>query len=82
MVRSLRRRVERLEKVSGGNSEPNLQALARRIDIAPERFAAVAQDEKWRLGELIGKDGMVTWEGFCELRELGLLSKVPVPRKA
>ena len=77
MTRILRNRIKRLERASGGDLEVRLRAFAKRLGIAPDRLLAIAGDHRERLVRELGTDGLVTWEGFCWLRELGLFEQAP-----
>ena len=74
MTKSLKKRIDRLEKGSDGDLDAKLRALAQRLGISPDRLFTVAGEHKRRLSQIIGRDGTVTWQEFCFLRELGLFA--------
>jgi hypothetical protein len=71
-MKDLQKRLERLEKVSGGDYQAKVAALALRLGVPAERLCAVAKGHEAQLGPNIGMDGSITWEAFCYLRKLGL----------
>ena len=77
MSRTLKNRIKRLERASGGDLEIRLRAFARRLGIAPDRLLAISGDHRERLAREIGTDGMVTYEGLCWLLDLGMFGQTP-----
>jgi hypothetical protein len=72
IMKDLNRRIGRLEKVSGGDFDAKTRALAGRLGIPIDRVSAVAKGHEAQLAPHIGMKGYITWEAFCQLRELGL----------
>ena len=75
MTRGLKKRVERLEKATGGDLHVRLRAFAERFGVAPDRLIALADEHRERLAKEIDDDLMVTWETFCWLRDSGAFSR-------
>jgi hypothetical protein len=75
MTRGLEKRVERLEKATGGDLHVRLRAFAERFGVAPDRLIALADEHRERLAKEIDDDLLITWEGFCWLRDLGAFNK-------
>jgi hypothetical protein len=71
-MKSLNRRIARLERASGGDFPTKVRAAAERLGVPADRVSALAKGHEAQLGANIGTDGTVTWEAFCHLRELGL----------
>ena len=74
-MKDLRKRVERLEKVSEGDFQTKVEALALRLGVPAERLLVIAKSGERQLCPNISLDGMVTWEAFCLLRDLGALAR-------
>jgi hypothetical protein len=72
VLATLRRRLQRFERAAGGHLGIRLRACAVRLGIASERLSEIADEHKEVLTREIGTDGMVTWEGLCWLRDIGL----------
>ena len=79
MTGNLQKRIERLERASGGDFETKVQVLAARWGISAERMLTIAPEHKRWLSQAIGWDGTITWEGFCYFHNLGLLHSGPDP---
>jgi hypothetical protein len=75
MTRGLKKRVERLEKATGGDLHIRLRAFAERFGVAPDRHITLTGQHRERLAKEIGDDLLITWEAFCWLRDLGAFSK-------
>jgi hypothetical protein len=71
-MKSLHRRIVRLERAAGGDFQTKVRFLAKRLDIPADRVSAVTKGHEAQLGPHIGMDGTITWEGFLFLRDLGL----------
>lgn len=68
-MKNLRRRIERLEKVTGGDFQTKLRLLSARLGGAGD-LIEVATPHEARLNRQIASDGTITWEGFCYLHDL------------
>ena len=73
MTKTLKKRIEQLERTSDGDLDARLRALAERVGIDPERLLALVGQHRERLSREIGTDGMVTWETACWLHDCGIL---------
>ena len=73
MTRTLKKRVERLERASGTDLEIGLRALARRTAITPEPLLAIGAQHREQLRNQIWPDGTLTWEALCCLHDSGAL---------
>jgi hypothetical protein len=74
---SLQKRIKRLERISGGEFETKLRAFSERMGIPAERMRAIAPEHKRWLSQNMGRNGTITWEGFCYLYQLGHLPPGP-----
>ena len=74
-MRSLNRRIERLEKARGGDLEAKMRALALRLGIPAERLAAAVTGHSEHWNREISMDGTITWTGFCHVRQLGVFQR-------
>jgi hypothetical protein len=75
-MKGLRKRIERLEKVSEGDFQTKVEAfLALRLGVPAERILVIVKGGERQLGPNISRVGMVTWEAFCQLRDLGVLAR-------
>jgi hypothetical protein len=70
-MKSIHRRICRLERSSEGDFRTKIRAVAQRLGVPADRVSAVAKGHEAQLGPGIGMDGTVTWEAFCYLRQLG-----------
>jgi len=75
-VRNLRRRIERLEEKTDGDFETRLRLLSARLGGA-EGLIEVARLHEKRVNPQIGRNGTITWEGFCYLHDLRALHRKP-----
>jgi hypothetical protein len=73
-MKNLRRRIERLERVDGGDFQTRLRLLSTNLGGA-EKLIEVANRYRARLNREIGSDGTITWDGFCHLHDLGAFTQ-------
>ena len=72
MTRTLKKRIERLERTPGGDLDLRLRVFAERVGISADQLLALVGQHRERLSREIGNDGMITWETLCWLCELKL----------
>lgn len=71
MSKDLKRRIEKLERQVGvAGLETKLRALARRLGGNEEAYLLAVRGYERQLGQALGEDGTITWEGFLLLRDL------------
>jgi hypothetical protein len=72
MTRNLWRRIEKLERNSGGAAawQVKLRVLARRFGCEEEAFFEAIRGYERRLAAAIDNDGAITWEDFLLVRNL------------
>jgi hypothetical protein len=71
VMRTLKKRVERLERASGTDLEIGLHAFAKRMAIPPEPLLTIAAQHREQLGNEVWPDGTLTWEALCYLHDSG-----------
>jgi hypothetical protein len=67
VTRTLRKRVERLEKAAGGDLENRVRVLAERLGLAPEQILVAAGQQRGRFAKEIDADRQISWGGLCWL---------------
>ena len=80
MSKDLKQRIEKLERQVGvAGFEIKLRALVRRWGGNEEAYLRAARSYERQLGQALGEDGGITWEGFLLLRDLLHLRATPHP---
>ena len=85
MNKALKQRIEKLERQFGiAGFETKLRALARGLGGNEEAYLRAARGHQRQLGQALGEDGTITWEGLLLLIDLLESShpSSPTPAKA
>ena len=70
MNEELKRRIEKRERQGVVGFQTKLRALVRRLGGNEEVYLQAVRGYERELGQALGEDGTITWEGFLLLREL------------
>jgi hypothetical protein len=71
MTRTLKKRIERLERAGVTDLEIGVRAFANRMGLAPDPLLQIVEKHQQRLANQVWANGSLTWEALCCFRNSG-----------